>query len=363
MKRYKWIIWACAVVVVIITIAVIFTKKDSQQNIFIVKKDTLQKTVEGTGRLMPYSQVTVYAPLSGKIKEMCVKDGEEVVAGQVLYRIDTTELDSQLTEMKLKLEEYETKLLAELDTAARRKAELAIQLAQSSSMEYGSIKEAIEGYLKQQALNEAIAVSGSLENTVAETAEAKVMKSKIRSLENLIASANVTAPISGEVTLGTIEKGSAVAEATPTMVINNTDSLKVRVTLHESEYDDIKIGQKVYVKGGGEGVVSSRKNMLTKDSSGVMLGEFDVVLSKKPEGALLSKVNLTVVTAEIPECLVVPSLWVSKDSGGYYVYVQKKGRTVKTYITIGLDNGEYTQVKSGLEEGDKVVSPLADNKN
>ena len=55
--------------------------------------------------------------------------------------------------------------------------------------------------------------------------------------------------------------------------------------------------------------------------------------------------------------LIIPSSAVTEEIGNYYVYVQKDGEHYeKRLIEPGADDGNYTAVKHGLEEGERVVT-------
>ncbi len=51
-----------------------------------------------SGALQPVRQATVKAKVSGDVRQVTVREGETVQAGQVLARIDTADLDAKLVE-------------------------------------------------------------------------------------------------------------------------------------------------------------------------------------------------------------------------------------------------------------------------
>lgn len=69
-------------------------------SLFLVK---LPYRVEASGRLIPSGQQRVFAPSSGTIESVFVQDGDRVVEGQRLFRINDPHLEAQLIELRSRL--------------------------------------------------------------------------------------------------------------------------------------------------------------------------------------------------------------------------------------------------------------------
>ena len=54
------------------------------------------------------------------------------------------------------------------------------------------------------------------------------------------------------------------------------------------------------------------------------------------------------------DAVVIPSGCVQKDEMGKYVYKEEEGKRLKTYVTVGVVTENYTEIQSGIKEGDKV---------
>src|SRR3989304_5414668 len=59
----------------------------------IVERVTLTKSIEASGELIPSMQVGVVSELPGKIVEVFVTSGDQVEEGQLLIRLDSTQLE------------------------------------------------------------------------------------------------------------------------------------------------------------------------------------------------------------------------------------------------------------------------------
>lgn len=63
---------------------------------------------------------------------------------------------------------------------------------------------------------------------------------------------------------------------------------------------------------------------------------------------------LVVVRNSAEDVLIVPNESIDTDTAGKYVYVDTAEGKSKRYVTTGLTDGAYTEIKEGLEEGEKV---------
>ena len=68
----------------------------SQQDLVIVEPQPLEHTLPLTGTLTPFNEATVKAKVAGELIEVAVRQGESVKQGQVLARIDQTEVRARV---------------------------------------------------------------------------------------------------------------------------------------------------------------------------------------------------------------------------------------------------------------------------
>ena len=66
--------------------------------------------------------------------------------------------------------------------------------------------------------------------------------------------------------------------------------------------------------------------------------------------------SAVILSDSVQNVLVVPLGAIHEDANGSYVYVlDSANEQEKTYITTGLSNGRYAEVKGGLNEGDRIA--------
>lgn len=105
--------------------------------------------LEGRGELVPENRRTVYAPISGTVKEVRVEHGDVVDQGTLLAEMANPELERELTELKGKLRTAEQ--LVNSYTAEKQQKELDEELAGKIIQQ----KQEIEGLKEQIKLVEA----------------------------------------------------------------------------------------------------------------------------------------------------------------------------------------------------------------
>jgi len=68
----------------------------TQQDLYIVEPQALERTLPLTGTLSPFTEATLKAKVPGELVEVAVREGESVKQGQVLARIDPTEVQARV---------------------------------------------------------------------------------------------------------------------------------------------------------------------------------------------------------------------------------------------------------------------------
>jgi HlyD family secretion protein len=76
---------------------------DPNVEIVAVGRETLQDTVNATGRIEPRAEVEMKFQIGGVVAEVLVERGQHVTAGTVLARLDTTNLELEIQRAKIDL--------------------------------------------------------------------------------------------------------------------------------------------------------------------------------------------------------------------------------------------------------------------
>ena len=249
--------------------------------------------------------------------------------------------------------------LATLLAGASEEA-IAAAEAQVAQAEAGVLQA--EAQVAQAEANLAMLIEGASEEKMA-MAEAQVAQAQI-SLEGAqdnLAKATVKAPFDGVVT----DVYVAVGEWATGLAVDLMDSSSLEVVLDVDEIDigSLAVGQQAVVTletWPDEELSGELVSIAPKAKSGAEIVTYQVHLSLEA-GELSVRSGMTanaeLVTANRENVLLVPNRAITADrqAGKYYVNLIQGDTTAKTEVTIGLRDNKYTEITSGLEDGDQLV--------
>jgi membrane fusion protein, multidrug efflux system len=182
-----------------------------------IEPKPLSRWLPVSGTLQPVNQATVKAKVSGEIRQVLVREGESVKAGQVLARFDTSDLDARLTDRIGALESSRAQLaLAEktrTQNLALLKQNFISQTAYDSAESNFSVSQ---GTLKSNEAQVQLAKNALRDAVVITTLEGTVAKRNIQPGEKV----NFDSPLFTVVDLGRMELQAMVpANDIPEIVI------------------------------------------------------------------------------------------------------------------------------------------------
>ena len=178
-------------------------------------------------------------------------------------------------------------------------------------------------------------------------------------LEHVDSQGNVIAPVSGTISSLTAVESSYVAASYPIAVIQGADQMKISVYVSEAVVPALKVGDiaDVTVENAG---VSFQGTIRSVDQSPVQqLGLYGVTISVPAEvsGLMVGMfADVTFHTDARDNVIVIPTQSIQNNGDVQYVYVVEHDAAVYTEITTGLTGSGVTEVTSGLEDGDTLVT-------
>jgi multidrug efflux pump subunit AcrA (membrane-fusion protein) len=182
--------------------------------------------------------------------------------------------------------------------------------------------------------------------------------------EQSLKEATLNSPISGTVVSVDIAAGATVSADSSTDIITiiGTKSYEVEGTLSSSQVPSVKVGQSATVQvdgatGSVEGTVSQVGPVQSSD------GEYSypVVVDLPASNSTLftgSTANVVIDTGSVSNVLAVPTSAVETTGTRSYVLETDKGELTRKIVKVGMVGDTYTQILSGLSDGQAVV--LAD---
>jgi macrolide-specific efflux system membrane fusion protein len=314
------------------------------------QKMTLISSIEGTGNIELPDTASVVPSVSGEVSGLEVEVGDTVEQGQVLFTLVNPQLDVSVAEAQ---NAYDKALLA-VDVAR-----LDLTAAKNSLADlYDSYHTTLQ--LKQ---SKAAVTSAELAVTAAENA-VKSAEIALAQAEDDAAARTVIAPISGVVTAVSVEDGDTVGGSASgaALTITDPDVYQAAITLAESDIGQVEVGQqavlsfdalpdltqmghvtRVDTTGTNESGVVSYKVVITPD-----------VMDGSVKGGMTVSVNI--ITDVARDVLAVPSAAVKSSPQGTYVQVLQEGQPVNVTVEVGMSNDSYTEITSGLTEGQEIIT-------
>jgi RND family efflux transporter MFP subunit len=189
------------------------------------------------------------------------------------------------------------------------------------------------------------------------------MESKMDVLKQQFDMTRIKSPIDGTVDEVSIKIGQSVAPGVPAIRVVNLSSLKVQGEVAESFISRVKKGNPVILYFPDDnkkiktviGYSGSRIDPLNRTFN------VEVRLSDK-EGILHPNMIavMKIVDYTNPQAIIVPVSAVQKSTDGEFVYVisREGGKLIakRKIVNSGLIYDGFTEIKSGLESGDEVVT-------
>ncbi|MFO0014606.1 MAG: efflux RND transporter periplasmic adaptor subunit [Planctomycetota bacterium] len=163
-----------------------------------------------------------------------------------------------------------------------------------------------------------------------------------------------------------IAEGAVVREQQTLLMIPDISQMQVKVGIHESKVDRLRVGMKARVQLQDltlEGEVSEIAEVTRP--AGWWTGnlvKYDTKIKLEPHPGLKPGMSaiVDIVLAEHHDILSIPVAAIVEGSGGTFCWVKAGGEVQKRALRLGDTNDQFTIVLDGLQEGDEVLlNPLA----
>ena len=323
-----------------------WAREQAVPSVAVVKPDTQTKRTFITmpGRLEAYSQAQLYARVNGYLKEWRADIGTPVKADQVLAEIDAPDLDQQI--MQAEADVATAQANASLSKANLQRAQSLIQ----------------SGSVSKQDLDQRAADAASKEGLV-KSAQANL--ERLRVLEKY---KRIVAPFDGLVTARTTDVGALINAGSggPALfVVSDTTKLRAYVNVPQNYVPSVRIGTKAQITvpeyPGRSFTASVEKSAQAVDvASGTTRMQLvvDNAAGELMTGAF-ANVRLDLPQPEV--AINVPSSALIFDQNGLHVAtVGADNRVTLKPVSISRDLGQYVELGSGLDAGDRVIESPPD---
>ncbi len=307
-----------------------------QDDLTIVEPRNLERVLPLTGSLAPLTEATVKAKVAGELVAVTVREGESVKQGQVLARIDLTEVQARV---------------------AAREAEVAATRAQLIWAE--------KNRNQQKALLEKSFISQSAFDNIQSNYDVAVAKLRAAEAELVVArksqgDAVLVAPFSGIVSLRHAQPGERVALDAKVVSIVDLSRLQLEASVPPAAIGKVRVGQEMNfrVEGFGEREFAGRIERINPAATAGSrsISVYAVIDNREGllRGGMFAQGALTL--SRIDGALAVPASAVREEIGQTFVYAIEDGMVKKKNVKVGApDAAGRVQVLEGLAAGDRIV--------
>ena len=326
----------------------------SYETVTIEKKD-ITVPLKFSAKLKGQTDVTITPQVSGQLMKICVKEGDQVKKGQVMFMIDSRSA-------KLDLESAEANLQA------------AIAQENSAKLEFESNKNLFDKKIVSQYI--LTSAENSYKQAVASTAQARAA---VNNAKVNLGYCTITAPVTGVIGEIPVRTGDQVAPGTELTIVSGNTNMDAEFSLPESilemavaegysskaeetlkHFPEVSFLMKNGTEYKHKGRISSATGMVNASTGTISLK----ATFPNPDGQLYSGIQGSVVVPYAEkDVMVIPQVAVVKLQDKQQVYKVQADSTVTAVdvTTQDIYNGEDFLVTSGLNVGDKIVTVGANN--
>ena len=347
-----------------------------------VEQTPFTEFVPATGTLVPLHTVFLDTVEGGRVTQVLIEEGETVVAGTPLARLENTDLELQVMAREAAYTEQlgtlartemgfdQTMLAYDLDLA---NAQLAIELTRAdlgrrlprerTGVPQSEIDRLQAELSHQEAMHARIAEARARDRANAERNLNQLRGSVTRmadSLELLRANLEglaITAPIDGQVSLLDVRLGEVVPPGARVGQVDQLDGYKLRAMVDEFYLGRLAIGQQASAEIGGETVILEILRLSPSVENRQFAAEFAFTTPPPQTLRRGQTLRVRVDISATAETLTLPYGSYFEQTGGLWVFVRDEASATleRRSVTFGRRNPEQIEVLAGLAEGETVL--------
>ena len=351
-----------------------------------IKRD-LPRFFEATGSLAGDQQTDVAPQTAGKVVAVGVEIGSPVRRGQILVRLDESEL-------KLRVDQAQTQV--EQAKAAVRQAEEKIGLRPNQAFDPNRVAEVAAAKVtldlaeKNLVRAEKLIESGDVSRSFYDDARARrdqlkeqydvqlaqarqnfagvqVARTNVANAEAALALArknlsyaNIPSPIDGFVSERTADLGEYVSPQQKVATVVRTNPLRIRIDIPEQAIPEVQVGQSVSITTSAwpDRNFSGRVARIAPNVSATSR-TLTVEAEIENSGGALKPGQFATVRILQPRAdpaVLVPSRSVLTQAGVSRVFVIKDGHAEQRLVQTGQSEGDLIEIKNGVAADEQVAT-------
>ncbi len=297
---------------------------------------TLSRNVEASGSVKAVSSAMVKARVVGELRNLTVREGDTVRAGQVIGQIDTVESDLRLQQAR----QQANASRAQLDIAQR-----ALKNNQA---------------LVNQGFISATALETSVANEAAAAANLSAANAAVSIANKSRSDATLKSPISGQVSQRLAQPGERVGIDARIVEVVDLSRMELEAAVPPTDAAELRVGQRASLRV--EGIANPISATVARISPSAQAGSRAILvylaLEQNPalRHGLFARASVAVEQRRV---LAVPATAVRRDQGQPTVPAVADGVVTNKAVTLGAtglaNEQSMTEIRSGLVDGEQIL--------
>lgn len=377
-----------------------------------VELKTIIETVSANGKVQPEVEVKISSDVSGEVRELYVREGDSVKAGQLLAVIDPELYQSALDRSEASLNNSRANLAnakARLVQAEARFAEVELQHKRNIKLHEQKLLSDQDFETSRSNFNSNKAeVEAAKQTVLASQFSVQSMEATLKEAKKNLTRTEIFSPVNGTVSKLNIEKGERVVgtsqmAGTEMMRIADLNNMEVNVDVNENDIVKVNVNDTVLVEVDAfnnrkfKGLVTEVANSATTSAQTtsdqvtnfvvkirILRSSYQDLLEKAGSKRAVFRPGMSasveIQTAVVNQVLAVPIESVTirdrseldstgtKKSSRYKktednkksemeaVFVVKDGKAMLQEVKTGIQDDKFIQVLSGLSKDQEIVS-------
>lgn len=335
------------------------------------------------GNVVPIQVVQISPEEGGVVLEKVVEEGAHVKKGDVIVRLNNSNLDLEILNAESELAEKQNMLRStqlsmeqdnlnnqnealqlKMDVQTKRRTynhQAALQKEELNSREeYLKAKEDYElAVQKEELIQQRLKKTNELNHSqVAQmTGDLASMRKNVELVRQRKEKLDVRSTIDGEVGLLDVELGQSISPGQKIGVINDLSDYKVEAQVDEHYIDRVHTGLSATFEQNGKKYLLRVRKVFPEVREGRFKIDF-VFSGERPKNIRTGQTYyVDLQLGEAKKAVIIPKGTFYSVTGGSWIFVlDKDGRKAyRRKIRIGRQNPQYYEVLEGLEPGEKVI--------
>lgn len=325
------------------------------------EKGTLTTSVSVSGNIVVDQSVNIDPTITGTVSNLSVNVGDQVKKGQALFTIVNDQLSVSTSQAQTSFAQSQSSITS---------AEISLKQAKAT---YDADKKDGSGVSSKQKAVDKAKVDAAEQSLAVARQSSGTSNLSLQYQQQTAGKRLVVAPIDGTVNAVNVKNGddlsklSSGSSRTVPVIIGDMATLQAQVQINEVDISNVQIGQKVMTTFPAiDGLTVSGKvekmDSLGTVTQGVVTYNAKIGLDiLDPRIKPGMSISASVITGVKQDVIVVPNSAIKKQGNTNYVQVMNGGSTpTQVNVEVGAANNTETEIVSGLQAGDKVVTRTID---